>query len=46
MASKKKTIKFPRIVVSAERHAALALEAEKKGKHISEIAEAKFVKAK
>lgn len=42
----KKTKRDPRIAVSKARHAALAAEAKKKGKHMSEIAEAKFVKAK
>lgn len=42
----KKTIKFPRVIVSAERHAKLAAEAKKSGKTIAEVAEKKFVKAR
>lgn len=44
--SSKKGPKYPRVMVSAKRHAALATEAKKKGIHINELAEQKFVKAK
>lgn len=45
-AKKAKAPKFPRVIVSPERHTALAAEAKTKGVHISVIAEEKFKKAK
>lgn len=36
------TPKYPRLVVSAARHAKLAKEAAKSGKSIAELVEAKF----
>jgi len=38
--------KYPRVMVSAKRHQALAKEAAKKGVSIAELAEAKFKIAK
>lgn len=38
-------IKYPRVMVSAKRHAKLAAEAKKAEITIQELAEAKFVKA-
>ena len=47
MKNKKITApKYPRVMVSPERHIALATEAEKKGISIAELAEQKFKKAK
>lgn len=53
MASKKevqkdsyKAPKYPRILVSPERHAALMKEAKEKKISVAELAEAKFKKAK
>lgn len=41
-----KTPKYPRVMVSAKRHNALAVEAKKKNTSISALAEAKFKKAR
>lgn len=41
-----KAPKYPRVMVSAKRHIALATEAKKKGVSIAALAEAKFKKAK
>ena len=38
-------IKFPRVVVSAKRHAALTKEANKRKLPIAVVAEEKFIKA-
>lgn len=48
MPIKKKTKapKYPRVMVSDARHAALAAEATRTGKTIMEVAEAKFKKAR
>jgi hypothetical protein len=43
---KYKTPKYPRVMVSPERHAKLAKEAAEKKISIAEVSEKKFVKAK
>lgn len=42
----KAEIKFPRVIVSVQRHKALAAEAKKLGATIQEVAEKKFKAAK
>lgn len=44
--NKYRTPKYPRVLVSEKRHAALAKEADKRGMSIAEVAEEKFKSAK
>jgi hypothetical protein len=44
-AKKPKAPKYPRVIVSQERHVALQAEADKKGITLTELAEQKFKRA-